>query len=147
MSESVVLCEGYHDRAFWAGWLQHLGCTDPGLPSGGKTSRSAILDPWNTPVSGGQYAYHSKSGQFVRVVPCNGKNNILDVTRLRLKERTSKPLVRLVTNVDPDIATGSTTATGLRRMDVEQVARTFDPAAAPNSDGEIEMDGGATSSR
>ena len=21
MSESVILCEGYYDRAFWAGWL------------------------------------------------------------------------------------------------------------------------------
>lgn len=21
MSESVILCEGFHDRAFWDGWL------------------------------------------------------------------------------------------------------------------------------
>ncbi len=23
-SQHVVLCEGYDDRAFWAGWLLHL---------------------------------------------------------------------------------------------------------------------------
>ena len=25
MTESVVLCEGFYDRAFWAGLLTHLG--------------------------------------------------------------------------------------------------------------------------
>jgi hypothetical protein len=24
MSESVILCEGFHDRAFWDGWLTSL---------------------------------------------------------------------------------------------------------------------------
>jgi len=54
MSESVILCEGYHDRAFWAGWLLHLGCTDPGLPSAGKATRTPIFDPWNTLNSSAQ---------------------------------------------------------------------------------------------
>lgn len=31
MTESCIVCEGYHDRAFWAGLLLHLGCIDPGL--------------------------------------------------------------------------------------------------------------------
>lgn len=26
MSERLILCEGYHDRAFWAGLLTRLGC-------------------------------------------------------------------------------------------------------------------------
>src|SRR5436309_2878174 len=30
MSHSVILCEGYHDRAFWAGWLKYLHCIDSG---------------------------------------------------------------------------------------------------------------------
>lgn len=32
MSERVVLCEGYHDRAFWAGLLLRLNCGDLAPP-------------------------------------------------------------------------------------------------------------------
>ena len=42
MSESVVLCEGYHDRAFWAALLEHLGCADPGR-NPGKRGRKNVL--------------------------------------------------------------------------------------------------------
>ena len=59
MSESVIYCEGYHDRAFWAGWLTHLGCADPGVPSAGSSMRRPIYDPWYTKVQSGQFAYHS----------------------------------------------------------------------------------------
>ena len=39
MSESVIFCEGYQDRAFWAGWLESLGCDNLGRrPAGmGRT--------------------------------------------------------------------------------------------------------------
>src|SRR5207247_4429675 len=111
MSESVILCEGYHDRAFWKGWFSFLGCSDPGQPPTGKSGRILILDPWNTSVTGGQYAFLSKSAHFIRVVPCLGKTEILPAARLRLRERTSKPLVRLVINVDPDVAAAITPAT------------------------------------
>jgi len=67
MSESVILCEGYHDRAFWAGWLLYLGCTDPGLPPVGRTTRTPIDDPWGDRVIGGQFAYLSNTQQFIRV--------------------------------------------------------------------------------
>jgi hypothetical protein len=120
MSESVILCEGFHDRAFWAGWLRHLGCTDPGLPTAGRTTRTQLLDPWNTPVTGGQYAYHSKSGQFIRVRPCHGIGNILPAARVRLGQRPSKRLLQLVINIDPDVSAGGTGTgpSGLRRQDV-----------------------------
>jgi hypothetical protein len=52
MSESVILCEGYHDRAFWKGWLTHLRCSDPGEPPPGSSRRRDIFDPWNTRVVG-----------------------------------------------------------------------------------------------
>jgi hypothetical protein len=42
MSESAVLCEGYYDRAFWAGLLVHLGCVDPGQ---GPHGRRPVFDP------------------------------------------------------------------------------------------------------
>ena len=44
MSESLVLCEGYHDRAFWAGWLGRLGCSDVGFRPG--TAGYPRADPW-----------------------------------------------------------------------------------------------------
>jgi hypothetical protein len=140
MSESVILCEGYHDRAFWKGWLVHRGCTDLG-------GQAQILDPWGDPVrGGGQHAYHSRQGQFIRVVPCGGKSKVLRVAGYRLAQRATKALLRLVINVDSDMTASGTSAgaTGLRRPDVEQMVRAFDPAAAINPDGEIEVEGGAT---
>jgi hypothetical protein len=51
----------------------------------------------------------------------------------------------LVINVDPDVIAGSAGgATGLKKQDVEHWANTFDPKAAENADGEIELDGGVT---
>jgi hypothetical protein len=146
MSESVILCEGYHDRAFWAGWLTHLGCSDPGTPLPGSARRRKILDPWKDRVEGGQYAYLSKTGQFLRVIPCNGKSQILDTARDRLIQRTRKPVVRLVLNIDADTtASGVQTATGLRVQDVEQFVRTnIDPGATRNAAGQIKVDGGNT---
>ncbi len=147
MSESVVYCEGYHDRAFWSGWLRHLGCTDPGAPPPGSNRRSVVLDPWNDKVEAGQYAYRSPGGQFLRVVPCGGKQHLLPTARDRLNKRKRKRLVRLVLCVDPDVsaAGGAGVATGLRRHNVEQhVRQHIDPTARVNPDGEIEVDGGAT---
>jgi hypothetical protein len=146
MSESVIYCEGYHDRAFWAGWLAHLGCVDPGVPPAGRTGRLTIYDPWNTPVSGGQYAYHSQSRRFIRVVPCHGKSNIRPLVNNRLQQRITKALTRLVINIDSDVtASGARVGpSGLQRHDVEQLVRTFDPGAGVNAAGEITLDGGAT---
>ncbi len=147
MSESVILCEGYHDRAFWAGWLLHLGCVDPGQPKAGHMARSIVRDPWNDPVIGGQFGYHSKSGRFLRVQPCGGKSGIRPAAQRRLGQRVLKGLTRLVLNIDADThADGTTTgATGLRRQDVVHFIRTtFDPSAVVNVDGEIEIDGGVT---
>jgi hypothetical protein len=146
VSESIIYCEGYHDRAFWKGWLEHLGCCDPGLPPPGRTGRVPVYDPWSTEVKGGQFAYMSPSKHFIRVVPCGGKTKVLPAASNRLKQRNSKAVVRLVLNIDADLTAGgaATGPTGLQRRDVEHFARTFDPAAVVNADGEIEIDGGAT---
>lgn len=142
MNESSILCEGYHDRAFWKGWLVHLGCADPGLQPG-KTTRSPIRDPWKDPVTKGQFAFHSVSGRFLRVAPCHGKDGILREARLRLGQRGSKPLDRLVINVDPDVQAGGTGAgtTGLRLQDVEAMVRSLDPSATRDADGHIVLGG------
>jgi hypothetical protein len=146
MSESVILCEGYHDRAFWAGWLKHLGCVDPGLPPAGSVRRRDIFDPWKTKVTRGQYAFLSKSGGFIRIAPCQGKTRLLSAARDRLDDRTRKALPRLIISIDSDKSvTGVATAAGLRGQDVERfVQNCADPSAALNAAGEIEVDGGMT---
>lgn len=103
-SESYIVCEGFHDRAFWAGWLTHLGCNDPGKT--GKGDRKDVYDPWNVVVKSGRYAFHSRGGQFIRVVPVHGVKNLLPAARIRLKEHATKPLARLILNLDLDDAPG-----------------------------------------
>ncbi len=147
MSESVILCEGFHDRAFWKGWLMHLGRTDPGVPQPGQTKRQVVYDPWKVQVTGGEYAYHSRTDQFIRVRPCRGKGSkILTAARIRLNERTSKPLLRLVINVDADTSAASIPPgpTGLRSQDVFHQVQQIDSGASWNAAGHIEVDGGAT---
>lgn len=68
---SYVLCEGYLDRAFLSGWLEHLGCT----------SARGALDPYGLPVSGGRYAYRGPGGHFVVVQPVGGENNLDKATQ------------------------------------------------------------------
>jgi hypothetical protein len=144
MSESVILYEGFHDRAFWDGWLLFLGCDSRGFKPG--TPGYPALDPWGDPVRRGQYAYRSKSGGFIRVRPCGGKGFILPEARVRLMQRATKRLLRLVINVDVDTsAAGAITGpTGLRQQDVLYQAQQLDHQASMNSDGEIEIDKAAT---
>ena len=142
MSETRILCEGYHDRAFWKGWLLHLGCSDAAFKPGQGVK---AVDPWGRVVSGGHFAYHSKSGTFIRVVPCGGRANVLPEAKARLDMRATKLLPRLVINVDPDVPTAGSAATGLRLQDVLHFVRTqIDSAAAQTPDGEIVIDSGAS---
>jgi hypothetical protein len=143
MSESVILCEGFHDRAFWDGWLTFLGCKSDGFKPG--TTGYPASDPWEDKVRGGQFAYRSKSDHFIRLRPCNGKSNLLHETRVRLRQRSTKPLRQLILNVDADtIAAGTpVVATGLLQQDVLRQVQQLDPGASLNANGHIEIDGGA----
>ena len=63
-SENVVLCEGYYDRAFWAGWLLHLGCVDLRVIEQRPTGKRKVLDPWGGDVEGGAFGFRAKDGTF-----------------------------------------------------------------------------------
>lgn len=141
-SESVILCEGYHDRAFWAGWLTSKGCVDPGLKPGAWV-RTPVLDPWNQRVSAGQFAYHSPGGRFLRVQPCNGKSNILRTARLRLANRANEAIDHLLINMDSDLPAGSDTST-LNVQSIEQMVKQLDPNATRNDTASFLLDAGAT---
>ena len=73
---SIVLCEGYDDRAFIGGWLTALRCIDPGAGN----PRKPVTDPERgTKIAGGTYAWNSRSGGgFILVIPCHS-----DISALR----------------------------------------------------------------
>jgi hypothetical protein len=137
--ESVVLCEGFHDRAFWKGWLKHLGCID--LPG-----RAPFFDPFGKPVPPGHFAFRSASGAFVRLQSCGGDKGVLARLEDRLTERVTNALHRLVVNLDTDAddAAGALVrSTGLRAAVESRVAKA-DPAWSTTADGDLALDGGST---
>jgi hypothetical protein len=144
-TESVVFCEGYHDRAFWAGWLLYLGCTDPGIKPG-KSIRDTVLDPWGEAVKGGVFAFLSRSGHFVRVAQCGGKNRIIPLAERRLRQRTVEHVKRLCVNVDADVHVDGTpmAVSPITRAAVEDVMRRVDPAITFPTGTVFPLDGGAT---
>ncbi len=136
--ESYVLCEGYHDRAFWAGLLTYAGCTDPGL-NAGPFERSKVTDPWGKPVKGGQFGFLNAKGQFIRVVPCQGKDQILGNARTRLKGRPTAPLRRLILNWDSDAPPSGQDASAFRSR-LLNLGREFDARTQDSESGEIILD-------
>jgi hypothetical protein len=138
MSESVILCEGYYGRAFWAGWLTRLGCKEPVRP---------VSDPMGRPVSLGHYAFYSQSSRFIRIVPCRGKNNILQEARRRLAARETERVVHLVINSDSDAEAevDAKTSTAIGTQAVGDLVHRLDPRAKRIDDGAYLLDAGVTS--
>jgi hypothetical protein len=140
LGESVVLCEGFDDRAFWAGWLlKKLNCQK------WKPERNGdLIDPWGKPINRGVYGYSSPSGRLIRVIPMQGKGDLAAITNRLLVESATRPLVRLVMNRDADLdvtieATGLTT---IRSYEASIVPK--DTTAALVSEYEIKLDPGGT---
>ncbi len=143
-AESYILCEGFHDRAFWAGMLQHFGCSDPGLK--GKT-RVPVSDPWGLLVRGsGEYGFHSRSGEFIRVVPAGSKTQILPLARMRLNTRSQKVLTRLILNCDSDVnADGTAGATPVLSFEgIVALARECEGGARLSPPNLVTLDDGGT---
>ena len=61
-TQSVVLCEGYHDRAFWAGWLKTLGWFIP-AKYGNQKDGYKVVDPAGKKVIGGQFRILQSGGK------------------------------------------------------------------------------------
>jgi len=140
VSETVILCEGYHDRAFWSGLLEYAGCTNLARESGAKPIK--VRDPFGIPVGGGDFGFGSRSGAFVRVRPCRGP--VLGPAKTRLAERATKSLSRLVLNIDPDTDAADQDSTGgANQQTLLQLARQFDPVFATSLLG-CTIDQGAT---
>lgn len=100
-SESVIFCEGFYDRAFWAGWLLRLGCRDARNQRASGQHDPAV-DPWGRPVRGGVFAYLTPSGRFVRVQPCGNTGSVSGAVTRRLKDLVLHPAEFLIDNRDDD---------------------------------------------
>jgi hypothetical protein len=102
-SESVILCEGHHDRAFLKGWLEKLEFRN--LATEHSSGPIKVYDPWDKPVLGGQFGFRwPPSDQFVRIVPCHGPwvGKIRRAAKNRLGRRSTEALDHLVFVVDLD---------------------------------------------
>lgn len=98
-SQRVIVVEGFLDRAFLAGFLKRSNCKSLGAPGA-----PAPKDPWGARVAGGQYAYETPTGVFVRVVPSNGDRGVDKNVELYVKDAVTRPIELLLAIVDPDVA-------------------------------------------
>jgi hypothetical protein len=111
VSERIVLCEGYYDRAFWSGLLTRRGATSfEHLPPRER------VDDDGRPITGGSYGFRSTSRALIRVQPCRGVTEVWTAARIRL-EQVTKPLSHLVVNVDPDSQAGASGGVGRQRVE------------------------------
>lgn len=106
--DNVILCEGYHDRAFLAGWLEALGCTS----CKGKAYRRG------KPLrGGGQFGFHQAARDvWARVVPVSGDGNLYPEAELILEGANTEPIANLVLVMDRDTDVGES---GARRASFE----------------------------
>ncbi len=95
--QHVILCEGFDDRAFFRGWLLHLGCTDP--TRGGK---QAAPDVGGRPVQGGRYLFTTPEGSAVLVEPFRGRSKAEAAAREHLGGLQAHRPTRVILNLDSD---------------------------------------------
>ncbi len=105
--QHVILCEGYDDRAFWAGWLLHLGCRDPaGSTTAGR--RPAVYDAWGEKVTGGRFLFEAPSGSKILVEPFHGASLVRRTAEIYILGQTTKPVDRMIINLDSDVGSETT---------------------------------------
>jgi hypothetical protein len=109
--ESIVFCEGYHDRAFWKGWLRTLGWTDPGEQPG--QARKPFRDPFGGIVASGDFGF-GHHGRFLRIKQCQGDENVMPLATARINARATKGLRHVVLCFDSDEPESSADPTASR---------------------------------
>ena len=137
-SQRVILCEGFHDRAFLSGWLKRLGCHDA------RRGGGAALDPWGKRVQGGQFAFLSPDGGFVRVVPCHGDRARIvgESVPVFLAQSAVNPVRDLVVVLDADTAAGEEPPLGPTRDSLRSMLAREGIEAREGTGGAFETAGG-----
>jgi len=120
--QHVVLCEGYDDRDFWAGWLLALGCEDCGR-------KRPVLDRHDEEVEKPRFLFRTPGGTDVLLHPFMGsRKEALEAVRFYRARHATKPVGRMIFNRDSD-ATGE---------DAAPNARDFVKGIVRELDGEVE---------
>lgn len=78
--DNVILCEGYHDRAFLSGWLAHLGC---------KTLKDKPYRDGKPLRGGGQFGYRTPNEGWARILPVDGDGKLYP--RAKILSRRPSP--------------------------------------------------------
>jgi len=144
-TETVILCEGYHDRAFWAGFLEDAGFQDA-RPKRAGGSRGTAIDPFGKPVASGDFAFLSNAGEFVRVRPCHGAPKVIERMKDRLTQRKTAGLEHLIINLDTDASDEGNDSIAREDLSrairdrIRQIAEDF----VEEPDGDVLLDQGAT---
>lgn len=93
----VILCEGFDDRSFWAGWMEHLGCTDPS-----QRGKKKVKDIWGRTVAGkGRYLFELGERKIL-VQPTGGRDHMADAAEEWLGDNQLYRPDRLILNLDCD---------------------------------------------
>lgn len=130
--QHVVLCEGFDDRSFWAGWFLHLGCTDPT-----NRGEKAVTDAWGRPVKRGKYLLLTPAGTSVVVQPYQGRSKLRKAAKEYLRGQVYRP-DRLILNLDSDAENGSEQGA---RQAIRGIVRHYDGVAIADREGSYEIDG------
>ena len=100
-TQSIIFCEGFHDRSFWAGLLEFLNCPEPKPHP--ETGIISVKDPSGKSVKNGEFGYYATSNKFIRIIPAKSKDKLWNVFETRLAKRSSEPiLTNLIVNMDSD---------------------------------------------
>ncbi len=129
---SVILCEGYQDRAFWYGLLEYLKC---------KFGTNTPI-PENYAKGSGEYSGITSSGNFVSILPVGSGTRILPVLKSKLEKLPIRSVDLIVINIDSDYEAGSA-VTGLQISDLLKYVQKIDTSVIV-SDANILANNGKT---
>lgn len=111
---TVVLVEGYDDRAFWSGYLRHVcGCVPSvAIPAVRRAALPAAAHPL-LKQTGGTYSYLTPTDAVIHVIPYQGSQPGAEPLRALLRKRlagrgaSSDPLRGVVVCTDDDRPAGA----------------------------------------
>lgn len=131
--QHVILCEGFDDRSFWAGWLGYLGCTDPT-----DRGKRPACDAWGRPVrGGGRYLFHTPAGSSLIVHPFQGRYNAQRAAGEYLEGQVYRP-DQMVLNLDSDAENGPGDSA---RQTIRRIVEHHGGEIEDGSDGPFDLNG------
>jgi hypothetical protein len=111
---TVILCEGYDDRSFLAGWLSRAGATDCFAKRGER--KVALRDPWGRELRNGKFLFESPTGRPILIQPCHGISRIQVAAEEYLSNQATRPFSTLIVNLDGDSEAGNANESSLDRI-------------------------------